>query len=316
MKPLVVITSELPDVAVAILSRECDIVSHPGMARSEDEVITILSEADAAITTLNEPITRAVFEANPNLRVVANYAVGTNNIDLDAAREHGVVVTNTPGVLTDATADLTMALILAVTRRVVEGDRFLRAGNFGGWHPLMLLGTGLQQKQLGVIGFGRIGFAVAKRAHAFGMSIVYHANHDHEEAHLVDARRVGLEELLATSDVVSLHTPLTPETHHMIDAAAFAKMKPSAYLVNTARGPAVDEAALADALERGAIAGAALDVYENEPAVEPRLLTLSNVVLLPHLGSATHEARNAMAATVAKAVMAVIHGQEPPNRVV
>ena len=245
-----------------------------------------------------------MLESNPNLRIVSNFAVGYNNIDLTAARELGVTVTNTPGVLTEATADLTMALILATTRRIVESDAELRATGRCEWEPLAFLGDGLQGKRLGILGMGRIGTAVATRARAFGMDVIGVRRGD------------PLDELLATSDIVSLHVPLSQETHHLIDAAALAKMKPGAYLINTSRGPLVDEDALCDALERGAIRGAGLDVYEHEPRVNPRLLPMKNVVLLPHIGSATEEARNAMARIAATNVLRFLGGAEPLHRVV
>ena len=242
-------------------------------------------------------MTRRVLESNPNLRIVANFAVGYNNIDVEAARELGVIVTNTPGVLTEATADLTMALILAVTRRLIEGDAEVRRTLRCEWEPLHLLGTSLQGKRLGIIGMGRIGSAVAERARAFGMETI-------------GVRRgEPIDELLATSDVVSLHAPLTPETFHLIDAAALAKMKRGAFLINTARGKLVDEAALCDALERGHLGGAGLDVYEDEPRVSPRLLALPNVVALPHIGSATEETRSSMARIAATEVARFLRGE-------
>jgi glyoxylate reductase len=305
MKYTVVLTAEYPAVAREILAGEFDVVEHPTeVQRSENEVITLLSEADAAITLLSDPLTRRVLAANPNLRIVANYAVGYNNIDIEAARELGIVVTNTPGVLTEATADLTMALILAVMRRLVEGDAEVRRTGRCVWEPLHLLGTSLQGKRLGIVGMGRIGSAVAQRAAAFGME--------------VSGVRRGqpIDELLATSDVISIHTPLSRETHHLIDAAALARMKPGAFLVNTARGPIIDEEALCDALERGHLGGAALDVFEHEPIVNPRLLALPNVVIPPHIGSATHETRSAMARIAATDVRRFLQGVAPLHRVV
>jgi glyoxylate reductase len=297
-RPVVVLTAEYPPIAREILSGLCEIVEHPTEPqRSEDDVITILSEADAAITLLSDPLTRRVLASNPNLRMIANLAVGTNNIDLDAARELGIRVTNTPGVLTEATADLTMGLMLAVMRRIVEGDREVRTTARCIWEPLHLLGSGLTGKHLGIVGMGRIGTAVAARARAFGMEVSGVRRGD------------SLHELLATSDVVSIHTPLTPETRHLIDAAALAAMKRGAFLVNTARGPIVDEAALCDALERGHLAGAALDVYEHEPAVDPRLIAMPNVVLAPHIGSATFETRTAMARIAATEVARFLRGE-------
>ena len=304
MKPVVVLTAEYPRVARQILAGLADLVEHPTeQERSEDDLISILSEADAAITLLSDPITRRVLESNPNLRLVANYAVGVNNIDVDAARELGVVVTNTPGVLTEATADLTIALILAVTRRLVEGDAEVRRTLRCEWEPLHLLGTGLQGKRLGIIGMGRIGSAVAQRARAFGMDVI-------------GARRGdGLGELLAASDIVSIHTPLTPATRHLLDRDTIQLMKRGAYLINTARGPIVDEAALCDALESGHLRGAGLDVYEDEPRVSARLAAMPNVVVLPHIGSATEETRDAMARIAATEVARFLR-REPPLHVV
>ena len=305
MRYTVVLTAAFPSIATSLLSPHFDVIAHPTEHdRTEDDMTTMLAEADAAIVLLSDPITRRVLESNPNLRIVSNFAVGYNNIDLAAARELGVTVTNTPGVLTEATADLTMALILAVTRRIVEGDSDIRATGRCEWDPLAFLGASLQGKRLGIIGMGRIGTAVATRARAFGMEIL-------------SARRGDApDELLATSDIVSLHVPLSQETHHLIDAAALAKMKPGAYLINTARGPLVDEKALCDALERGHLRGAGLDVYEHEPRVHPRLLQLKNAVVLPHIGSATEEARNAMARIAATNVLLFLGGAEPLHRVV
>ncbi|HET7435626.1 MAG TPA: D-glycerate dehydrogenase [Thermoanaerobaculia bacterium] len=305
MKHTVVLTAAFPSVARELLAGEFDVIEHPTeSARSEDDVITILAEADAAITLLSDPITRNVLASNPNLRMVANFAVGYNNVDLDAARELGVIVTNTPGVLTEATADFTMALILAVTRRIVEGDGEVRATARCEWDPLAFLGSSLQGKRLGILGMGRIGSAVAERARAFGMEI------------LGVRRGDPLDELLATSDIVSVHAPLTRETHHILDPAALAKMKRGAYVINTSRGPLVDEEALCDALESGQLRGAALDVYEREPEVNARLLAMKNVVLAPHIASATEEARNAMARSAATDVARFLRGLAPLHRVV
>ena len=305
MRYTVVLTAEFPPVATSLLSPQFDVIAHPTEHdRTEEDMATLLAEADAAIVLLSDPITRRVLESNPNLRIVSNFAVGYNNIDLEAARQLGVTVTNTPGVLTEATADLTMALILAVTRRLVEGHSGIRATGRCEWEPLAFLGASLQGKKLGIIGMGRIGAAVATRARAFGMDIL-------------SARRGDpLDELLAQSDVVSVHAPLSQETHHLIDAEALAKMKRGAYLINTARGPLVDEEALCDALENGHLRGAGLDVYEHEPRVSPRLLRMNNVVLLPHIGSATEEARNAMARIAATNVLLFLGGAEPLHRVV
>ncbi len=313
MKYTVVITSELPPVAMQMLAGEFDVISHSSEGvRTEEEMVTILAEADGAITLLSDPLTRRVLESNSNLRVVANYAVGYNNVDLDAARELGIAVTNTPGVLTEATADLTMALILAVTRRVAEGDAYVRRTGLVEWAPLAWLGSSLQGRQLGVIGMGRIGFATATRARAFGMSVVYSgpsARPESDRQH--ESRRVALDELFTTSDIVSVHCPLNEETRHLVDDAALGRTKASAFLINTSRGPIVDERALCDALENRRIAGAGLDVFENEPHVGERLRSFSNVVLLPHIGSATFETRSEMARIAASNVQAVLRGRPP-----
>jgi glyoxylate reductase len=305
VKHTVVLTAEYPPIARDILAPQFDLIEHPTEhARSEEEMITILSEADGALTLLSDPLTRRVLASNPNLRIVANYAVGYNNVDVEAARELGVRITNTPGVLTEATADLTMALILAVTRRIVEGDAEVRATGRCEWEPMKLHGTSLQGKRLGIIGMGRIGTAVATRARAFGMEVIG------------TRRGESIEGLLATSDIVSVHTPLSRETHHLIDAAALAKMKRGAYFVNTSRGALMDESALCDALENGALRGAALDVYEHEPDVSPRLCAMKNVVIVPHIGSATEEARSGMARIAATDILLFLTGREPRHAVV
>ena len=264
-----------------------------------------VSGCDGLLAMLTDRVDGEVLDAGP-LRAVANHAVGCDNVDLDAARARGVVVTNTPGVLTEATADFAMALLLALARRVVEGDRLVRAGGFSGWGPQMMLGLELQGAVLGVVGAGRIGAAVARRAEAFGMRCLLH-------------RRSGgtpLELLLEASDVVSIHCPLTPQTRHLIGEAALRRMKPTALLVNTARGPVVDDAALVAALEAGWIAGAALDVYEREPAVHPGLVGREDVVLAPHLGSATPSVRRAMGLAAAEGLVSALRGEATPLRVV
>lgn len=299
-RPVVVLTAEYAPIARQLLEAHFDIVEHPTEhARSEDDMITILSEADGAITLLSDPLTRRVLAANPNLRIVANHAVGYNNVDIEAARELGIMITNTPGVLTGATADLTMALLLAITRRIVEGDAEVRRTGRCEWEPMKLHGMALQGRQLGIIGLGRIGSAVAERARAFGMRVI--GTH----------RGEPIDELLATSDIVSIHAPLTSETRHMIDRRALATMKRGAYLINTSRGPIVDEEALCDALDSGLLRGAGLDVYEHEPEVNARLLTMKSVVILPHIGSATEEARTAMASIAATDISRFLQGQPP-----
>jgi len=267
---------------------------------------------------LSERIDAAVLDAaGPSLKVVANFAVGFDNIDLEACRQRGVRVTNTPGVLTDATADLAWALILSTARRVVEGDRLVRSRRWSGWAPMQLLGLQLTGATLGVVGAGRIGTAVALRSQGFGMRVLYADSQVNRELeNKLAAQRVELHQLLAAADVVSLHVPLTPQSRHMIGAAELRLMKPTAILINTARGPVVDEAALVEALRERRIAGAGLDVYEHEPRLTPGLIDLPNVVLLPHLGSAATATRQKMSQMVAQNVIAVLRGEEPPNPVV
>jgi glyoxylate reductase len=282
------------------------------------ELHDAVAGADAVVTLLHDRVDEALLEAaGPQLRCVANVAVGFDNIDVAAATERGVVVTNTPGVLVDATADLAMALILAVTRRVGEGERFVRARRAWSWDLFFMLGSGLAGKTLGVVGLGAIGRAVAARARAFGLKIVYAAPRaaPAEVESALAARHLALDELLQSSDIVTLHCPLTPQTRHLIDGPALERMPPTAFLINTARGPVVDEDALVRALRGGALAGAGLDVYENEPEVHPGLLELENVVLLPHLGSATLETRTAMATLAAENAVAVLERRRPPTPV-
>jgi glyoxylate reductase len=303
-----------------MLRAETDLwVSGEERPLTTEELHAAVAGVDAAVTLLHDRVDDAFLDAaGDQLQVVANVAVGYDNIDVPAATRRGVIVTNTPGVLTDATADLAMALILAVTRRIAEGDRLVRARVKWSWDMFFMLGASLQGKTLGVVGLGQIGSATARRARAFGMEIVYSGRRraDPEvEAELGGARQLELNELLASADVVTLHVPLSEATHHLIDAAKLDLMRESAYLVNTARGPIVDEAALAAALKAGTIAGAALDVFEHEPEVHPDLLELDNVVLLPHLGSATVETRTAMAELAARNVLAVLAGEDPPTPV-
>ena len=303
MKAPILVTRTLPSSVMVRLEAACEVDRFDGQGTmSHDELVTRIAGRHALLSMVTDVVDRSVIEAGTALRVIANVAVGYNNVDVVAARERGIIVTNTPDVLTDATADFTLALILAVTRRLGEGERMLRRDDWTGWAFDQLLGMQLGGRQLGVVGFGRIGKAVAARAAAFGMTVA-HASRSGDG--------IPLDRLLSTSDVVSLHVPLTPETRHLIGQAELARMKRSAYLINTTRGPVVDEAALAWALRSRLIAGAALDVYEREPEVHPDLLTLENVVLAPHLGSATTEARTAMAALAASNVIAVLGGEPP-----
>ncbi len=315
----IVITRPLPEEGPAALAGH-DVYVHdptPPPARlSEQELARLAGGAEAVITVLSDPLGAAFFEACPRLRVAAQFAVGYDNIDVEAARRQGVVVTNTPGVLTEATADMAFALLLACCRRITAADRYVREGRFHRWETMLLLGAELHGKTLGIVGMGRIGGAVARRARGFGMRVLYHNRTPSPEADALGATRRPLEALLSESDIVSLHCPLNAQSRRLIDAAALARMKPGAYLINTARGPIVDEAALVEALRAGRLAGAGLDVFEDEPRVHPGLLGLEQVTLAPHLGSATHETRRAMAEMCARAVRAVLDGAaEIPYRV-
>ncbi len=309
----VVSTSSLPidlaaQVAAVLPGTEVSVPTegHVGVDTVE------LAGADALICLLMDRIDAAVLDRAPALRVIANCAVGVDNVDVAAATARGIAVTNTPDVLTDATAELTFALMLAAARRVVEGDRLVRSRTWTGWALDQLLGVQLAGKQLGIIGFGRIGQAVARRALGFEMRVVYA---DRRTKPAAPARHVSLDELFATSDVVSLHCPLTSETYRIVNARRLDLMKPTAILVNTARGGCIDEPALIEALEAGRIFGAALDVYDREPELDPRLLACPRLTLAPHIGSATTEARTQMAQLCADAVIAALSGRRPPNLV-
>jgi glyoxylate reductase len=309
----VVTTSSLPidlaaQVAAALPGAE---VSVPAAGHVGIDAVD-LTGADALICLLMDRIDAAVLDRAPGLRVVANCAVGVDNVDLAAAAARRIAVTNTPDVLTSATAELAFTLMLAAARRIAEGDRLVRSGRWGGWALDQLLGIQLAGKQLGIVGFGRIGQAVAKRALGFEMRVAYA---DPLVPAAAPARRLSLDDLFATSDVVSLHCPLTPETRRVVDARRLGLMKPTAILVNTARGGCVDEPALIEALEAGRIFGAALDVYDREPELDPRLLAAPRLTLAPHIGSATTEARTQMAQLCADAVIAVLSGRRPPNLV-
>jgi len=305
----ILVTRRLPSSVIQKLEAAAEVDLYTGEAAiPPDELRARVADRDALVCLLTDAVDRSVIDAAPALKAIANVAVGYNNIDIAYAKSRGIVVTNTPDVLTESVADFTWALILAITRRLSEGERLVRRGEWKGWALDLMLGTELRGKQLGLVGVGRIGRAVAARAGAFGMRVAYTSR---REIALAGAEAMPLDRLLLTSDVVSLHVPLTPETRSLIDKRALARMKRSAYLVNTARGPVVDEAALAWALQHHLLAGAALDVYENEPAVHPDLLTLENVLLVPHLGSGTTETRTAMADLAVENVLAVLAGRAP-----
>jgi glyoxylate reductase len=310
-KPSILLTGRIPSSVVAKLEAigNLDHFKRDGVdVMPHDELVARVAGKQALVSMITDAVSKDVIETGTDLKVIANAAVGYNNIDVAAARERGIIVTNTPGVLTDATADLTWALILGITRRIGEGERLVRRGGWKGWTFDFMLGAELRGKQLGIVGYGGIGRAVAARGRAFGMRIAYTSRTPKNDP---DAEAMPFDRLLATSDIVSLHCPLTPETRHLIDQPALARMKRSAYLINTSRGPVIDEKALAWALRMHLIAGAGLDVFEEEPKVEPELLTLENVMVVPHLGSGTVETRTAMADLAARNVAAVLSGQGP-----
>ena len=286
-------------------------------AMSHAELLTEAVDADILASQLSDPIDRAVFEARPNLKLIAQFAVGFNNIDLESARNAGITITNTPGVLTDATADMAFTLLLSTARRIVEGDKIVRSGKFTGMAPEFHLGYDLRGKTLGIYGMGRIGSAVARRALPFGLKVIYNNRRPNREMEQeTGAEYVSFEDLLARSDYLSINAPLTPETTHRFTAMEFGAMKTTSILINTGRGPIVKEADLAKALKNGDIGAAGLDVYEEEPAVHPDLPDLDNVVLAPHIGSATFEVRTRMGRMVADNIQAFLEGREPPNKVV
>jgi glyoxylate reductase len=319
-KASVLVTRKLPSSVISKLSAVADVDLYTGDAAiPADELRARVADKDALVCLLTDAVDRTAIDAAPKLKVIANVAVGYNNIDVAYAKSRGIVVTNTPDVLTESVADFTWALILAITRRLSEGERLVRRGEWKGWALDLLLGSELRGKQLGLIGVGRIGRAVAARAPAFGMRVAYASRGAGTGSssgvwagvNSGPGEPMQLDRLLLTSDVVSLHVPLTPDTRHLIDKRALTRMKRSAYLINTARGPVVDEAALAWALQHHLLAGAALDVYENEPAVHPDLLSLENVLLVPHLASGTTETRTAMADLAAENALAVLAGRPP-----
>jgi glyoxylate reductase len=313
----VLVTRPIMEAPTAVLRERCDVTIHEnefGIPR--EELLEVIGGREAIITMLTERVdAEFLAAAGPQLKVVANHAVGFDNIDVAACTAAGVLATNTPDVLTETTADTAFALLMAAARRLGEGERLLRSEQPWIWGPLMMLGQDVHHKTMGIVGFGRIGQAVARRANGFGMRVLYSdavqlpADVEAETG----AERRKLDDLLSEADFVSIHTNLTPETRHLFDADTFRRMKPTAVLVNTSRGPVVDEAALADALASGEIFAAGLDVFEREPAVEPRLLALDNVVVIPHLGSATVDTRDAMGALAVENVFAALDGARPPT---
>jgi glyoxylate reductase len=316
MPDKVLVTREIPEAGLRILEAFDVTVLHE-RPPERDELLEAVGGASGVLSTATESVNSEVMDAaGESLRVVANMAVGYDNVDVATAKERGVVVTNTPGVLDETTADVAFMLLLAAARRLGEGERLLRAGEWEWWGPKQLMGRDVWGKKLGIIGFGRIGQSVARRAKGFGMNVFYHNRSRKEEAEReLGASYLDLDELLETADFVSIHTPLTDETNHLIGATELRRMKPEAVLVNTSRGPVVDEAALAEALAEGRIFAAGLDVYEDEPAVHSGLLKLDNVVLAPHIGSASVETRDRMAILAAENLAAVLRGEDPKTPV-
>ena len=312
----VLVTRRIPEPGLEILRAHCEVEVFPhDRNMTREELLKAVQGKDGLLSLLTDRIDTELFDSAPTLRAVANCAVGFNNIDLAAATARGIPVTNTPGVLTDTTADLTWALLMSVARRIAEADRFTRAGKFDGWGPMLMLGGDIYGKTLGIVGMGRIGQAVAERATGFDMQILYSDAFELESstAQSLRAMRTDFETLLRQSDFVTLHVPLTDQTEHLIGDKQFHLMKSTAYLINTSRGPVLDEKALVKALQERRIAGAGLDVFEHEPYIEPELLEMENVVLLPHIGSASFETRARMAIMAAENLIAALQGKVPPN---
>ncbi len=320
-KPLVFVTRRLPDHIQARMMELFDTrLNESDTPLSESELIAAVESADVFVPTVTDIINREVIAAaGEQLKLIASFGTGVDHVDLAAASERGIIVTNTPGVLTEDTADMAMALILAAPRRLTEGDRLVHGGSWQGWAPISMLGQRIWGKRLGIIGMGRIGQAVARRALGFGLSIHYHNRkrvHEETEEELDATWWESLDQMLAHMDLITIHCPSTPATFHLLSARRLKLIRPTSYIVNTSRGHAIDEAALATLLEQGSIAGAGLDVYENEPAINPKLLTLDNVVLLPHMSSATLEGRLDMGEKVLINIQTWADGHMPPDRVI
>ena len=320
-KPLVIVTRKLPDAIETRMRELFDTrLNLEDRPMSQAELIEAVQKADVLVPTISDRIdSKVIVRAGPNLKLIANFGTGVDNIDVKTALDKGIVVTNTPGVLTEDTADMTMALILAVPRRLVEGVKELEDEHFKGWSPNWMLGHRIHGKRLGIVGMGRIGQAVARRAKAFGLQIHYHNRkpvHPDIEHELEATYWESLDQMLARMDIVSINCPHTPATYHLLSARRLKLMKPQAYIVNTARGEVIDENTLARMLEAGQLSGAGLDVFEHEPAVNPKLLKLKNVVLLPHMGSATIEGRIDMGEKVIINIKTFADGHKPPDRVI
>lgn len=318
MKPKVFVSRRIPQPGLDIVEKECEVKINPyDRVLTKGELIEGVKGIAGLLCLLTDTIDGEIMSVSTNLRIISNYAAGYNNIDVEEATKRKIMVTNTPGVLTDTTADLAWALLMSIARRIVESDKFTREGKFKGWAPMLFLGSDVHHSTLGIIGLGRIGQAIAKRARGFEMRILYtdviRAPKEVEDE--LGAKFVSLDELLSSSDSVTIHAPLLPETHHLIGEKELKKMKKTAYLINAARGPLVDEKALVQALQERWIAGAALDVYENEPDLAPGLSQLDNVVIVPHIGSASTATRERMATMAATNLVAGLKGEVPPNLV-
>lgn len=317
--PKIFITRQIPDKGIKMLKdKGWDVSVGPEGKISQEELLAGVKGAEAILSVLTEKIDGQVMEAaGQQLKIIANYAVGYDNIDLAEAKKRNILVTNTPGVLTETVAEHTIALLFAIAERIVEADKYTRAGRYKAWGPKLLLGTDIRGKTLGIVGLGRIGTAVAQRMKdGFGVRIIYYDIKRNEELEKkFNIEYCEFDDLLKESDFVSLHTSLTPETRHLLSAEKLKKMKPTAYLINTSRGPVIDEKALVEVLKNKGIAGAALDVYENEPELTPGLTELENVVLTPHIASATKETRDKMAEMAANNIIAALEGRTPPNLV-
>lgn len=315
-RPRVYVTRKLPQVALDMIAAECDMEVNPhDRVLTREELEEAVKGIDGLLCLLTDKIDGDLLDLNPNLKVIANYAVGFNNIDVDACTKRGIPVSNTPGVLTDTTADFAWTLLMATARRLVEADRFTRAGKYKGWGPMLMLGGDVYGKTLGVIGMGRIGQAFVKRAKGFDMRVIYYDafRRSGEEEKELGIEYREFEDLLKEADFISIHVPLIPETEHLIGKKELEMMKKTAYLINTARGPIIDEKALVEALKNNEIAGAGLDVYEDEPELAPGLAELDNVTLAPHIASASIETRTKMAVMAAENLLAGLKGEKMPN---
>jgi glyoxylate reductase len=317
-KPKVLVTKLLPGRAPQLLSDFCDAeINRESRSLSKEELVSKIRDKAGLLSFLSDVIDREIIDAGKHLKVIANYAVGYNNIDWEHAKARGIFVTNTPDVLTDATADIAWSLILALTRRIVPADRFTREGKFKGWDAFLFQGRSVQEKTLGIIGMGRIGSAVAKRGVAFGMKILYHDLHraPAEMEEKFKAEFISFDDILKQADILTLHVPLTDQNRGMIGESELSRMKGGAFLINTARGELVNEKALVRTLKSGHLGGAGFDVYEKEPEIEKELMGMDNVVLLPHIGSATVEVREKMALMAVENVISALKGEKPPNSI-